>query len=163
MPQPARLAVRQGARVLVNLTNDMWFGPTRAPYQHRNGAAFRAVENRRALVRVTNTGVTSIIDALGREQAALPIYQRGTLVDDVPALQHDHHLPAIRRLVRLAVLCGGGRAAGLAVRPAARRTPLGKKSRPGARSSTAGHSGRSSSTLARAASLSLNQSALMGV
>ena len=87
VPQPARLAVRQGARVLVNLTNDMWFGPTRAPYQHRNAAAFRAVENRRSLVRVTNTGVTSIIDPMGREQAALPIYQRGTLVDDVAALQ----------------------------------------------------------------------------
>lgn len=87
MPPPARLAARQGARVLVNLTNDMWFGPTRAPYQHRNAAAFRAVENRRPLVRVTNTGVTSIIDAMGREQAALPIYQRGTLVDDVAALR----------------------------------------------------------------------------
>ena len=87
MPLPARLAARQGARVLVNLTNDMWFGPTRAPYQHRNAAAFRAVENRRSLVRVTNTGVTSIIDAMGREQSALPIYQRGTLVDDVAALQ----------------------------------------------------------------------------
>ena len=87
MPPPARLAARQGAQVLVNLTNDMWFGPTRAPYQHRNAAAFRAVENRRTLVRVTNTGVTSIIDALGREQAALPIYQRGTLVDDVAALR----------------------------------------------------------------------------
>ena len=86
MPQPSRLAARQGARVLVNLTNDMWFGPTRAPYQHRNAAAFRAVENRRALVRVTNTGVTSIIDPMGREQAALPIYQRGTLVNDVAAL-----------------------------------------------------------------------------
>lgn len=87
MPQPARLMSRQGAGVLVNVTNDMWFGPTRAPYQHRNAAAFRAVENRRALVRVTNTGVTSIIDATGREQAALPIYQRGTLVDDVAALR----------------------------------------------------------------------------
>ena len=36
---------------------------------------------------MTNTGVTSIIDAMGREQSALPIYQRGTLVDDVAALQ----------------------------------------------------------------------------
>ena len=87
MPQPARLAVRHGAQVLVNLTNDMWFGPTRAPYQHRNAAAFRAVENRRSLVRVTNTGVTSVIDALGREPAALPIYQRDTLVHDVAVLQ----------------------------------------------------------------------------
>ena len=87
MPQPARLAVRNGAQVLVNLTNDMWFGPTRAPFQHRNAAAFRAVENRRSLVRVTNTGVTSVINAVGREEAALSIYQRGTLVHDVGALQ----------------------------------------------------------------------------
>ena len=87
MPQPARLAVLQGAQVLVNLTNDMWFGPTRVPYQHRNAAAFRAVENRRSLVRVTNTGVTSVIDAVGREPAALPIYQRDTLVHDVAVLQ----------------------------------------------------------------------------
>ena len=87
MPQPARLAARNGAQVLVNLTNDMWFGPTRAPFQHRNAAAFRAVENRRSLVRVTNTGVTSVINAVGREEAALPIYQRRTLVHDVAALQ----------------------------------------------------------------------------
>ena len=87
MPQPARLAARHGAQVLVNLTNDVWFGPTRAPYQHRNAAAFRAVENRRSLVRVTNTGVTSVIDAVGRERAALPIYKRGTLVHDVAALR----------------------------------------------------------------------------
>ena len=87
MPPPARLAVRDGAQVLVNLTNDMWFGPTRAPYQHRNAAAFRAVENRRSLVRVTNTGVTSVIDAAGREHAALPIYQRGTVVHDVAILE----------------------------------------------------------------------------
>ena len=86
MPRPARLAVRHGAQVLVNLTNDMWFGPTRAPFQHRNAAAFRAVENRRSLVRVTNTGVTSVIDPVGREQAALPIYRRGTLVRDVAVL-----------------------------------------------------------------------------
>ena len=87
MPEPARLAVRNGAQVLVNLTNDMWFGATRAPFQHRNAAAFRAVENRRSLVRVTNTGVTSVINALGIEEAALPIYRRGTLVHDVAALK----------------------------------------------------------------------------
>ena len=87
MPEPARLAARNGAQVLVNLTNDMWFGATRAPFQHRNAAAFRAVENRRSLVRVTNTGVTSVINALGIEEAALPIYRRGTLVHDVAALK----------------------------------------------------------------------------
>jgi apolipoprotein N-acyltransferase len=87
LPTLARKAVRQGARLLVNLTNDVWFGPTRAPYQHRGLAAFRAVENRVYLVRVTNTGLTSVIDALGRERATLPIYQQATLVHDVHLVQ----------------------------------------------------------------------------
>jgi apolipoprotein N-acyltransferase len=87
IPHLARQAVRQGAQVLVNLTNDVWFGATRAPYQHRALAAFRAVENRVYLVRVTNTGLTSIIDALGRERAALPIFQADTLVHTIQPLR----------------------------------------------------------------------------
>jgi apolipoprotein N-acyltransferase len=71
----------------VNLTNDAWFGQTRAPYLHRSLAAFRTIENRVYLVRATNTGLTSIIDALGREQRALPIYQRDTLVHTIQPLQ----------------------------------------------------------------------------
>jgi apolipoprotein N-acyltransferase len=86
VPDLARQAVRQGAQVLVNLTNDVWFGATRAPYQHRALAAFRAVENRVYLVRVTNTGLTSIIDALGREPATLPIFQADTLVHTIQPL-----------------------------------------------------------------------------
>jgi apolipoprotein N-acyltransferase len=87
VPALGRQAVRQGAQVLVNLTNDIWFGDTRAPYQHRALAAFRAVENRVYLVRVTNTGLTSIIDAIGREQAALPMFQAQTVVHDIQPLQ----------------------------------------------------------------------------
>ena len=105
LPSLARKAVRQGARLLVNLTNDVWFGPTRAPYQHRGLAAFRAVENRVYLVRVTNTGLTSVIDALGREQVTLPIYQRATLVHDV----HLVHLSTVYTRFGdwFAQVCGG--------------------------------------------------------
>ena len=71
----------------MNLTNDAWFGRTRAPYLHRSLAAFRAVENRVYLVRATNTGLTSIIDAHGREQTALPLYQRDTLVHTIQPLR----------------------------------------------------------------------------
>jgi apolipoprotein N-acyltransferase len=87
VPDLGRQAVRQGAQVLVNLTNDMWFGRTRAPYQHRALAAFRAVENRVYLVRVTNTGLTSIIDALGREQVALPMFREDALVHTIQPLR----------------------------------------------------------------------------
>jgi apolipoprotein N-acyltransferase len=87
LPVLGRRAVRQGAQMLVNLTNDAWFGQTQAPYLHRSLAAFRAIENRVYLVRATNTGLTSIIDALGREQRALPIYQRDTLVHTIQPLR----------------------------------------------------------------------------
>lgn len=87
LPELARQAVRQGAALLVNLTNNAWFGETHAPYLHRMLAAFRAIENRVYLVRATNTGLTSIIDPLGREHHALPIYQRATLVRTVQPLQ----------------------------------------------------------------------------
>ena len=80
LPELARQAVQQGASLLINLTNNAWFGPTYAPYQHRQLAAFRAIENRVYLVRATNTGLTSIIDPLGREHAALPTDQPGTAV-----------------------------------------------------------------------------------
>ena len=110
IPELARRAVHQGAQLLVNLTNDVWFGRTRAPYQHRSLATFRAVENRVYLVRVTNTGVTSVIDAIGRERAILPIFQRDTLVHDIQPLRLDTFYTRFgdwfARLCCLAALCG---------------------------------------------------------
>ncbi|MBI5415680.1 MAG: apolipoprotein N-acyltransferase [Candidatus Omnitrophica bacterium] len=58
--------VRRGARFLVNITNDAWFHDTKAPFLHLQAAVFRAVENRRALVRAANTGVSGFIDPSGR-------------------------------------------------------------------------------------------------
>lgn len=87
LPVLARQAVQQGAALLVNLTNNAWFGPTYAPYQHRQLAAFRAIENRVYLVRATNTGLTSIIDPLGREHAALPTDQPGMRVHTIHPLR----------------------------------------------------------------------------
>lgn len=85
-PTLARQAVRQGAALLVNLTNNAWFGETHAPYLHRMLAAFRAIENRVYLVRATNTGLTSIIDPFGRERTPLPIGRRDTLLQPIQAL-----------------------------------------------------------------------------
>ena len=67
----ARQFVRQGAGILVNITNDAWFHDTKAPFMHAQAAVFRAVENRRALVRAANTGVSCFIDASGRVTKAL--------------------------------------------------------------------------------------------
>jgi len=67
----ARASVRRGADVLVNLTNDFWFGQSPALRQHLHLAVFRAVENKRYLLRSTTTGATAVIAPTGRiiEQA----------------------------------------------------------------------------------------------
>ena len=66
-----RLFVKQGARVLVNISNDGWYGDTCAPWQTLNMSRMRAVENRRWLLRDTNTGITTIIDPYGRLTASI--------------------------------------------------------------------------------------------
>ena len=65
-PDLSRRFVKSGARFLVNITNDAWFGNTAAPYQHAQGSIFRAVENRVPVVRAANTGVSCIIDHRGK-------------------------------------------------------------------------------------------------
>ncbi|MFH1245255.1 MAG: apolipoprotein N-acyltransferase [Candidatus Omnitrophota bacterium] len=62
----ARRFVQQGARVLINITNDAWFGDSGEPYQHLAASAFRAVENRVNLVRSANTGISCFITPWGK-------------------------------------------------------------------------------------------------
>ena len=77
-PELARDAVRHGARFLVNLTNDAWFGRTAAPYQHLDIARWRAVECRVPLIRCANTGISAVFDAAGKTLASLPLNVAGT-------------------------------------------------------------------------------------
>ena len=65
-PGPSRRMVKAGANLLVNVTNDAWFGNTPAPFQHAAAAVFRAVENRVYLARAANTGYSCVIDPRGR-------------------------------------------------------------------------------------------------
>lgn len=64
-PEFSAKLVQQGAHFLVNLTNDSWFGPTSEPHQHLHMTLARALETRRPLLRSTNTGITTAIDAAG--------------------------------------------------------------------------------------------------
>jgi len=64
-PELARQYVQAGARVLVAITNDAWFGRSSAPYQHLAISTFRAIETRTPLIRAANTGVTAIVDHNG--------------------------------------------------------------------------------------------------
>jgi apolipoprotein N-acyltransferase len=75
--------VRNGAQLLVNLTNDGWFLTTAAAEQHLAAAVFRAIENRRPLVRCANTGVTCSIDRNGRVERWLSPFERGFVSREV--------------------------------------------------------------------------------
>ena len=96
IPAHTDAVVAQGAEVLLNLTNDAWFGKTKEPYQHFVLAAFRAVEQRRALVRATTTGVSGVVSATGEIEVMTDLYDPETFVTEVPLL----HTETIYR-------CGG--------------------------------------------------------
>ncbi len=69
--EPIRQGRQQGARLLVNVTNDGWYPHSRLPRQHYTHAKMRAVENGVPLIRACNTGVTAAVDSLGREVGRL--------------------------------------------------------------------------------------------
>jgi apolipoprotein N-acyltransferase len=70
---------KQGAEVLVNISNDGWYGDTSAPWQHLNMVRMRAIENHRWILRSTNTGVTASITPYGRVIAAAPRHIRTSI------------------------------------------------------------------------------------
>ena len=72
-----RQFARMGAQVLVNISDDGWYGDTSAPWQHLNMARMRAIENRRWLLRDTNNGVTASIDPYGRVLQSIPRHLSG--------------------------------------------------------------------------------------
>jgi len=74
-PELARDYVESGAALLVNITNDAWFGRSSAPWQHLVMSRFRAVENRTWVVRAANTGISAIIDPAGTIRARSPLFE----------------------------------------------------------------------------------------
>jgi apolipoprotein N-acyltransferase len=73
-PQRSRLYRQEGVSILVNITNDAWFGRTIAPYQHEAHLALRAIENRVGIVRAANTGISGYVDPLGRLHGATDLF-----------------------------------------------------------------------------------------
>jgi apolipoprotein N-acyltransferase len=82
-PDLTRRAVKSGADVLVNITNDAWYGESSAPYQLLAMAAMRTVETKVPMVRVANTGISAVIEAGGNITARTPLFKRGTEIEDV--------------------------------------------------------------------------------
>jgi apolipoprotein N-acyltransferase len=86
-PDLVRQFVTGGSEMLTTITNDAWFGPTSAPYQHFEQASMRAIEMGRYLVRSANTGVSGIVDPYGRVVVRTAIFQRAVAVGDARFLR----------------------------------------------------------------------------
>ena len=82
-PELSRNLVNAGANLLINITNDAWYGRTSAPYQHLSMAVIRTVENRVPMVRCANTGITAFIDSQGRIYKATGLFETTTVVGTV--------------------------------------------------------------------------------
>jgi apolipoprotein N-acyltransferase len=88
LPHFVRRVVREASpHLLVNLTNDAWFGDTLQPWMHLALAKFRAVEHRRYLVRATNTGVSAVVDPVGHVVVHSGSFTRETLHAEVAMLE----------------------------------------------------------------------------
>lgn len=82
-PELSRGYVSAGAQLLINITNDGWYGRSSAPYQHLSMSVFRAVENGVPLVRAANTGISAIIDGKGHVSHATPLFKEDYAVGEV--------------------------------------------------------------------------------
>ena len=85
-PRLSRQMVAGGADILVNMTNDAWFGRTGAPYQHFAMTVLRAVENRRTVVRVANTGISAVIGPQGRVDHRTELFEDAAFTRSVPLM-----------------------------------------------------------------------------
>ncbi len=110
-PDLSRNAVDHGANVLVNITNDAWYGNSSAPYQLLAMSALRSVETRTPMVRVANTGISAVIEPDGNITARTDLFTRGTQIRTV-------HWPRVRTIYTMvgdlfAEICFGLSAIGL--------------------------------------------------
>ena len=76
-----------GSELLTTITNDAWFGPTSAPYQHFAQASMRAIEEGRYLVRSANTGISGIVDPYGRVLAKSEVFETAVIVGEARFLK----------------------------------------------------------------------------
>ena len=88
-PDLCRKFILAGSEMLINLTNVSWSKTDSAEIQMYIAAKFRAIENRRVLVRSTNSGVTCVVDSKGRVLEKLPLFTPDHILTDVPVMKED--------------------------------------------------------------------------
>src|SRR5208283_4030740 len=82
-PGLVRKFYTNGGDFIVAITNDAWFGKTAGPYQHFSMAVFRAIENRKPVIRAANTGISGVIDSAGRILSKTDLFNRTVLITDI--------------------------------------------------------------------------------
>lgn len=90
--------------IIVNVTNDAWFGDTPGPYQHFRQAQIRAVETGVPLIRAANTGISGVVDQRGRIVDALSIDARGIVDATIPLFRREKVTPWNERVNGLVIL-----------------------------------------------------------
>lgn len=86
-PGLSRQMARNGAHLLLNLTNDAWYGMSSAPYQHFSMTVLRAAENKRSLARAANTGISGFVAPTGEILGTTPIFKQRVLLQTLPLLE----------------------------------------------------------------------------
>lgn len=86
-PHLSAKMVENGADLIVNITNDAWFGDTAGPYQHYSMAVLRSVENRRALVRSANTGISGFVDPAGRMTGRTGLFEAAVASENIAVIK----------------------------------------------------------------------------
>jgi len=88
-PRYSARMVENGGNLIVNITNDAWFGETAGPVQHFSMTVFRAVENRKSLVRSANTGISAFVDPAGRILEQTRLNETAAIYREMPVMDGD--------------------------------------------------------------------------
>ncbi len=126
-PSQARALRRNGADVLINITNDAWFGRSIAPWQHQAHMRLRAIETRSGVIRSANTGISGYIDPLGREHGATDIFVPAARTYQAQTSDARTLFVVVGDWVGWGCIAASAVLVGLAIRPRSVRRPPGSE------------------------------------
>ncbi|MDR1759643.1 MAG: apolipoprotein N-acyltransferase [Fibrobacter sp.] len=99
-----RKAIRNGSRLMINITNDGWFGLSTAPGQHLNLVKYRAIENGYPIARCTNSGISAFIDQYGNERQNTELLTDRVITERMPLRTRDTLYSHIGDVVEIGLL-----------------------------------------------------------
>jgi len=104
-PDLSRIYAKNGADVLVVLTNDAWFRQTALPYEHANNTKIRALETRLPLIRAANTGISYIVNPIGKTIISTDVYEKINITSNLTVRASDSKTVFVKFGYLFAPLC----------------------------------------------------------